>query len=181
MPVAVTYAARDVLLPGGRGAVMLSRTVRVEGDAQGEQGAQGAQEAGASSRVEMVLTPGDARSLSSAHRARATGSFAFEDAGDGGWGGDLAYEHDPWEQCVLYWTMGDLTVEDDMRSDWCDAFMEEVRLAAERALARASGAGESPPGDSEHAPERRRGRKSESSPSKTGAHSEVNTSCDHRF
>ena len=169
MPVTVTYAARDVLLPGGRGAVMLSRSVSVEGEGQDGQGGRGM-----SSRIEVMLAPEDARSLSSVHRARSAGSFSFEDAGDCGWVCGVTYERDPLERSVLRWTLGDLAVEDGMRSDWCDAFMEEVRLAAGRALARASR-------ESEHAPERRRGGESESSPSGKGMHSVVNTSCDHRF
>lgn len=125
MTVMICYDAFPVRLPDGRGGVHITRKADV---GWGEK--DPVRDWRNISDVGILLTAEDALALVRAYREDRDGRF--EDvSGDGQ---EVSLEFVPWESYSLYWSKGLKRIEDDLWSDWPDAFMAEVESAAKEAM-----------------------------------------------
>ena len=125
MTVMVCYDASPVRLPGGRGGVHITRKADI---GWGEK--DPARDWRNISGVGILLTAEDALRMVGTYRERESGRFL--DAWDDG--GEMYLDMVPCESYSLVWRKDGERVEDDLWSDWPDAFMAEVESAAKEAM-----------------------------------------------
>lgn len=116
MTVMIAYKAEVARLPDNRFGVMVERGIDVGGRNR--------------SHIGILLTSEDALRMVGTYRERESGRF-FDAWGDGG---EMFLDMVPCESYSLVWRKDGERVEDDLWSDWPEAFMAEIESAAREAM-----------------------------------------------